>query len=211
MNWDRVGVPDGLSQRARAFVSANCVRVDALDVGYWREQWLGFGVPPEEVDRVAEYQRRWGGMVFPPAPVYDGGPRYLNADTPEPSPDDGWWFEAGLQRTAVPYGFMIGPTGEFGIHGDHWVPLHATVEGWVESLALANQAITTAHRVTRLTGDEVETVDLDDYELVPEVEGLADSWWRDDDTLIAVYTGEAEAFAAPEHRTTIVYEFASSS
>lgn len=210
MNWDPVGVPDTLTQRARAFVSANCVRVDALDVAYWREQWLRFGVPPEEIDRVAEYQRRWGGMVFPPAPVYDGGPRYLNADTPEPSPDDGWWFEAGLTRTAVPYGFMIGPTGEFGLHGDHWVPLHATVEGWVESLALANQALTTAHQVTRLTGDEVAVIDLDDYELVPEVEGLADSWWRDDDTLIAVYTGEAEAFAAPEHRTTIVYEFASS-
>jgi hypothetical protein len=210
MNWDPVGVPDGLTQRARSFVRSHCVRVDALDVASLREQWLGFGIPAEEIDRVDTYQRRWGGLVLPPAPMYDGGPRYLNADTPEPSPDDGWWFEAGLQRTAVPYGFMIGPTGEFGIHGDHWVPLHATVEGWVESLALAHHAVSSAHRITRLTGDDVEVVDLDEYELVPEVEGLADSWWRDDDTLIAVYAGEAEAFAAPESRTTIVYEFASS-
>ncbi len=210
MNWDPVGVPDGLTQRARSFVRSHCVRVDALDVASLREQWLGFGIPAEEIDRVDTYQRRWGGLVLPPAPMYDGGPRYLNADTPEPSPDDGWWFEAGLQRTAVPYGFMIGPTGEFGIHGDHWVPLHATVEGWVESLALAHHAVSSAHRITRLTGDDVAVVDLDEYELVPEVEGLADSWWRDDDTLIAVYAGEAEAFAAPESRTTIVYEFASS-
>lgn len=211
MNWDRVGVPDGLTQRARSFVRSHCVRIDALDVGQWRDRWLEFGVPADEIDRVAGYQRRWGGLVFPPAPVYEGGPRFLNADTPEPSPDDGWWFEAGPQRTSVPYGFMIGPTGEFGIHGDHWVPLHATVEGWVESLALAHEADRTAHLITRLTDDDVETLDLDDYELVPEVEGLADSWWRDDDTLIAVYTGLAEALDAPICRTTIVYEFASSS
>ncbi|MBB4906647.1 hypothetical protein [Actinophytocola algeriensis] len=210
MDDDPVGVPEGLTQRARAFVRQNGVRVDALDVTRWREPWLGFGIPAEEIDRVAAYQRSWGGLVLPPALMYGGGPRYLNADTPEPSPDDGWWFEAGLRRTAVQYGFMIGPTGEFGIHGDHWVPLHASVEGWVESLSLAHHAIASAHRVTRLTGDEVEIIDLDEYELVPEVEGLADSWWRDDDTLIAVYTGEAEAFAAQEHRTTIVYEFASS-
>ncbi|MFI7677113.1 hypothetical protein [Actinophytocola sp. NPDC049390] len=211
MNWDRVGVPDGLTQRARWFVGAHGVRVDALDVASWRERWLGFGIPAEEIDRVDVYQRRWGGLVLPPAPMYEGGPRYLNADTPEPSPDDGWWFEAGEQRTAVPFGFMVGPTGEFGIHGNHWVPLHATVEGWVESLALAHHATTSAQSITRLTGDEVETVDLDDYELVPEVEGLADSWWRDDDTLVAVYTGEAEAFGFPQDRTTFVYEFASSS
>jgi hypothetical protein len=207
MNWDAVGVPDGLTQRARAFVGANCVRVEGLDVARWRDRWLEFGVPPEEIDRVAAYQRRWGGLAFPPAPVYDGGPRYLNADTPEPSPDDGWWFEAGPQRTALAYSFMIGPTGEFGIHGDLWVPMHATVEGWVESLALTHHAADTA---TRLTGDEGERVDLDDYELVPEVEGLADSWWRDDDTLVAVYTAEAEAYSAPGTRTTILYEFASS-
>jgi hypothetical protein len=210
MDWDPVGVPEGLTQRARAFVRANCVRVDALDVSRWRDRWLGFGVPAEEIDRVVAYQRRWGGLALPPAPAYGGGPRYLGADTPEPSPDDGWWFEAGLPRATVPFSFMIGPTGEFGINGDRWVPLHATVEGWVEAVALAHHATATAHRVTRLTGDEVDGVDLDEFDLVPEVEGLADSWWLDDDTLVAVYTGEAEAFAAPDRRTTLVYEFASS-
>src|SRR5690348_3224833 len=62
----------------------------------------------------------------------DGSP----AEAADGSVVSGWWFEAGLQRTAVPYSFMIGPAGEFGIHAQRWVPLHASIEGWVESLAL---------------------------------------------------------------------------
>ena len=205
---DLVDVPDGLTRRARTFVSTHCVRVDALDVAQHRERWLGFGIPQSEIDRVAEFQRRWGGLVLPPTPVYDGGPRYLNADTPEGSAEDGWWFEAGVQRTALPYSFMIGPTGELGIQADNWTPLHATVEGWVEAVALGHHAVTQAQHITRLTGDEVDDLPLGDYELVSEVEGLADSWWRSDDELIAVYTGEAECFAAPELRSAVVYAFA---
>ncbi|GAA3780621.1 hypothetical protein GCM10022206_19520 [Streptomyces chiangmaiensis] len=92
------------------------------------------------VDRMALYQERWGGLLLPPASQHDGGPKYFDPDSPEGSSSEGRWFEAGMQRTAVPYSFMIGPAGEFGIYADHWAPLHATVEGWVEALALAGSA-----------------------------------------------------------------------
>ncbi|GID33399.1 hypothetical protein Abr02nite_83820 [Paractinoplanes brasiliensis] len=119
------------------------------------------GIPAAEIDRTVAFQRRWGGLVLPPAPQYDGGPRYFQADTPDSSPTEaadgspvpGWWFEAGPQRTAVPYSFMIGPTDEFGIHdGRRWVPLHASIEGWIESLALAHHAANWAKQITKVTG-----------------------------------------------------------
>ncbi|GGV83115.1 hypothetical protein [Streptomyces massasporeus] len=90
-----------------------------------------------QIDRVVNFQERWGGIALPPAPVYEGGPRILNADTPEGSAGEGWWFSAGDERVSMAYGFMIGPDGEFGIHADHWTSLHAGIDGWVESLALS--------------------------------------------------------------------------
>lgn len=63
-----------------------------------------------------------------------------------------------MQRTAVPYSFMISPSGEFGIYADRWAPLHATVEGWVESSALADHASMWAKQVTKLVGDDVDGI-----------------------------------------------------
>lgn len=142
-------VPDGLTRRARSFVQANGVKVDIRPVaehGQWcRER----DIPATVIDRMVAYEERWGGLVLPPASQYDGGPRYLEADSPAGSASEGWWFKAGMQRTAVPYSFMIGPSGEFGIHADKWVPLHATVEGWVESLALTHHASTCAKQIVK--------------------------------------------------------------
>lgn len=198
-------VPDGLSRRAESFVQVHGVQVAGLDVEEQRERWAESGIPAAEIDRVAAFQRRWGGLALPPAPGYDGGPRYLDADTPEGSAADGWWFDVGPQRAAVPYAFMLGPAGEFGIHSDRWVPLHASVDGWVESLALAYHAAALARTVTRLEGDEVDRIALDGYEPVPEVAGLADTWWRGPGTLVAIYTGEALAMSALAARTARVY------
>jgi hypothetical protein len=64
----------------------------------------------------------------------------LRPDRPQDLGEDGWLFEAGHQRFSVPWSFMVGPAGEFGIFGARWVPLHASVEGWVESAALAYHA-----------------------------------------------------------------------
>ncbi|MFB7719514.1 hypothetical protein [Nocardia sp. NPDC056100] len=154
----------------------------------------------------AAYQNTWGGLHLPPAPMYDGGPHYFQPDSPE-SDSAGWWFEAGPQRTAVPFTFMIGPSGEFGIQaeGARWAALHSTIEGWVEALALADHASVCARRITRLMGDEVDGVDLDDYESVLEVMGLADTWWRGPDSLVALYTGEAKGLDFPGARVAVIY------
>ncbi|MFF0573288.1 hypothetical protein [Streptosporangium saharense] len=177
----------------------------SLKVDQFRDSWIASGIPTYEIDRVADYAARWGGLVLPPAPYYDGGPRVLSPDIPEGSPAEGWSFEAGPQRTALPYSFMIGPGGEFGIHGDRWVPLHATVEGWVESVALAYHASMWAKEIIRVTADEVEAIPFKDYEPIQEVAGITDTWWRGADSLVVVYRGEAEHFAAPGYRTALVY------
>ncbi|MEU0677251.1 hypothetical protein ABZ330_31005 [Streptomyces sp. NPDC006172] len=198
-------VPDGLTRRARSFIQAHGVRVDIRRVEEHRQWWLERDIPLAVIDRMVAYEERWGGLVLPPASQYDGGPRYPEADSPEGSESEGWWFEAGMQRTAVPYGFMIGPSGEFGIHAGQWVPLHATVEGWVESLALTHHASMCAKQITKVTGDDVNGIALDGFEPVREVMGLADAWWRGADSLVAVYAGEAEALSFPRGRTALVY------
>ncbi|MFJ3901061.1 hypothetical protein [Streptomyces sp. NPDC090025] len=155
---------------------------------------------------MAAYQERWGGLSLPPAPQYDGGPRYLDPDSPE-ADSAGWWFEAGTQRTAVSFSFLIGPSGEFGIQaeGGKWVPLHATIEGWVESLALAHEASLGARQVTRLVGDDVDGLDLNGFAPMREVRGLADTWWRGPDSLVARYSGEATAYDWPGGRIAVIY------
>jgi hypothetical protein len=196
-------VPEGLTRRARSFIGTHGVKVDVRPVEENRQWWLERDVPAAVIDRMAAYQQRWGGLLLPPAPWYDGGPKYLDPDSPE-SDSAGWWFEAGMQRTAVPYGFMISPSGDFGVHAGKWAPLHATVEGWVESLALAYHASEWAKQITRLVGDAVDGIELDGYEPVREVMGLADTWWRGPDSLVALYTGEATALEFPRARTALV-------
>ncbi|WP_017590114.1 hypothetical protein [Nocardiopsis ganjiahuensis] len=198
-------VPDGLTSRARYFVGVHGVKIDVRPVDGHRQWLLERNIPAVVIDRMAAYQERWGGLLLPPAPQYDGGPKYLDPDSPEGSPSEGWLFEAGMQRTAVPYSFMIGPSGEFGIHTDRWTPLHAAIEGWVESLALAHHAATTAKQITKLVGDAVDDIALDDYEPVPEVLGLADTWWRGPDSLVAIYSGEAESLEFPGGRIALIY------
>ncbi|MFD0856480.1 hypothetical protein ACFQ07_29850 [Actinomadura adrarensis] len=205
MNRYQADVPDGLSRRARSFVRVHGLRVGSLAVEDYRSEWLERGIPSAEIDRVAAFGERWGGLALPPSPRYNGGPRFFTPDTPETDPSGGWWFEAGEQRASVPYGFMIGPDGEFGVHADRWVPLHATVEGWVESLSLTYHARLWAKSITKLVHDEVETIDLTGYVEVPEVVGLADSWWRGPDSLVAIYRGEAECLAFPAARTAYIY------
>ncbi|MFF2365492.1 hypothetical protein ACFVU0_22735 [Streptomyces sp. NPDC058122] len=198
-------VLDGLTRRARSFVTAHGVRVDVSPVGRLAEQWRALGVPSVEIDRVEEYQERWGGLVLPPAPHYDGGPKYLDSDLPEGSPEEGWLHPAGTHRTAIPYSFMIGPGGEFGLYGYRWTPLHQSVEGWVESVALAHHASMSAQQITRVTGDRVDEVALDGFEPVEEVKGMTDTWWRGNDSLVALYAGEAESLSAPSCRTMLIY------
>ncbi|MGW6444953.1 hypothetical protein [Lentzea sp. NPDC055074] len=173
-----------------------------LNVHGHRQYPLGEEVRETEADRRGEYQQRWGGLVLPPALEYDGGPRRLEAGLSQEGPG-GQWFEAGPVRTALPYTFLIGPKGEFGVEDDVLVVLHESVEGWVEALALTNHAVPLATRITKVVGEDV---DLDGYEPLPEVRGAADTWWRRGDTLVAVHTGEARLFDAPHLRVTRIFE-----
>ncbi|GAB3140836.1 hypothetical protein GCM10027161_27250 [Microbispora hainanensis] len=61
------------------------------------------------------------------------------------------------------------------MYGSRWVPLHATVEGWVESVALTYHASSYAKKIVKVTADEVEAIRLEEHEPVLEVAGLADS------------------------------------
>ncbi len=162
--------PTGLSKRARRFVGVHGVWLDAPPVTQWHAQWARCGVPSAVLDRAEEYQTRWGGCVLAAAPGLSedaAGPRMLSADMPKQEdgfPGQGWvFFEAGPQRTAVPYSFLIGTDGTFGIAGGddgRWVPLHGSVDGWVESLAMAYAAVDVADSITKLNGQAVDSLDL---------------------------------------------------
>ncbi len=198
------GIPEGLTRRARYFVGCHGYWTGRGDVEQSRAFWLEHGIPEGQIDRVAAFEAVWGGLALPPSPHYDGGPRAFRAGVPEgPAPD--WLFDAGAQRTALPYSFVVGPNGEFGLEAGEWVPLHASVEGWVEALALADHARRCAPTTTTLTGTAVDDLELDGFEVVPEVAGLADTWWRGTDSLIAVYRGEAEIMDAPRCQTATIY------
>ncbi|MGW7135140.1 hypothetical protein [Streptomyces xanthophaeus] len=199
-------VPRGLSELSARYLTAHAIRTQRRDVEPYRAQWLSQGVPAEVIDRAAQHEARWGGLVLPPAPFYEGGPLVLSVDVPEGSAEQGWWFPAGDQRTSVAFGFLIGPHGEFGLRGVRRVPLHSSIEGWVESLALAHHARLWATRVTTVWGTAVEDLDLHGLEPVQCVGGLADTWWRGPHSLVAVYRGEADAFGTPTALRAHVYE-----
>jgi hypothetical protein len=101
----------------------------------------------------------------------------------------------GLTRR--PYSFVVASGGEFGLESGGWTPLHAGIEGWVESLALARHASLSAESVTVVRGAAADDLGLDGFEPVAEVQGLNDTWWRGKDSLVAVHRGEAEALSHP--------------
>jgi hypothetical protein len=157
-----------------------------------------------------DFDRRWGGLMLPPAPAYEGGPRWFQSDVPEPTPDGGWWFAAGDQRSSVPFSFWIGPNDEFGLRAmGRWAALHASVEGWVESVTLAHRAALFARQVTQLSGAEVDALDLSGFDAVAAVRGVADTWWRRPGSCVAVFRGEYEVYPRERYSRlvrAIVYE-----
>lgn len=196
--------PVGMSPRAQRFVEVEGLRIHRQDIRRHHDVWIGHGIPAAEIDRATAFQDRWGGLALPPAPFYEGGPRILDADCPERMPES-WSFPAGECRVSMGYRFMVGPDGAFGIDACRWTPLHASTEGWVESLALAAHARRWAKTVTRIKGKAVEALDLGGFEPVPEVQGVTDTWWRGEDSLIAAYRGEAVGLDAPQCLEAHVY------
>ncbi|GLW04416.1 hypothetical protein [Streptomyces lavendulae] len=165
--------PTGITLRARYFIRAHGHWADHAGIEQYRARWTEHSIPTAQIDRVASYERVWGGLILPPSPHCDGGPRALSGDVPERLESGAWLFEAGAQRTALPYSFVIGPDGEFGLHAgaEDWVALHSGIEGWVEALSLADHARRCARTTTTLTGAAVDDLDLDGFEAVPEVAG----------------------------------------
>ncbi|WP_232234746.1 hypothetical protein [Actinoplanes sp. N902-109] len=206
--------PAGLSKRARRFVGVHGIWLEASAVSHRRLQWEGAGIPSAVVDRVDEYQARWGGLALPAAPGLPedaAGPRMLGADVPQKEdelPDQGWSFEAGPQRTAVPYSFLISSDGTLGIAGgddEKWIPLHGSIDGWVESLALAYAAVDIADTITKLAGPATDSLDLTSMQPVELVDGRANGWWYRPGLLVALYAGESELFGRPGYRTAFLY------
>jgi hypothetical protein len=79
------------------------------------------------------------------------------------------------------------PDGEFGIgDGVRRVVLHASVTGWVESVALAYQAQLWAPRIVTVRGPAVDGLDLSGMEPFAEVAGVSDGWWRGAESVIAI-------------------------
>jgi len=63
-----------------------------------------------------------------------------------------------------------------------------------------------AGRITKVRGAVVEDLDFSALKPVPLVAGLADTWWRGPDSLVAVYRGEADSFANPKFLQAHLYE-----
>lgn len=201
--------PSGLTRRARSFLDAHAARVHSLTAEHHDERWTDLGRPKLAVDQLIAHQRRWGGLVLPPAACYEGGPFDLDADDPDVD-EDGLVFTVGRPRYSVPYGYAVDADGQFGICGSGypWVPLHASVYGWVEALALSYAARDSARLVRRITGAEAdELIDgLDGLAPLPEVAGIADNWWRTPDAFVATYRGERLFFGGRTSAVVLVYE-----
>lgn len=69
-----------LTRRGESFISTQCVRCECSRLEEYRDPWLEMGISATQVDRVIEFQRRWGGLVLPPSLDYEGGPKMLYAD-----------------------------------------------------------------------------------------------------------------------------------
>jgi hypothetical protein len=195
-----------MTRRAQTFVDADGHRLGGGMSDTVRDHWQQHGVPADVIERMAAFEAEWGGLLLPPAPRYDGGPKVLHSDMPEASTTGEWWFDAGDQRFSMGYSFRVGPHGEFGIDdGRGRAVLHASVAGWVESLALAYSAALSAPRITTVRGTAVDDLDLSGMEQFAEVAGVSDTWWRGEDHVIAVYRGEAGLFDNPALQVGTVY------
>ena len=190
--------PTGLSLRARRFLAARAERGDAPSAEDHRAHWRSYQVPEAGVELAASYQERWGGLILPATARYEGGPSCLSADMPTLLDGLGWCIKAGSPRAPVPFGFYVDQFGRFGVSWTRWVPLHESVEGWVEACALEDAAAGW-DLVARRTGavEDLTTTwvpKVGPLTPVPEVRGLADTWLSGDGVMVRVCSGEFRLF-----------------
>ena len=205
--------PTGLSLRARRFLAARAERGDAPSAEDHRAHWRSYQVPEAGVELAASYQDRWGGLILPATARYEGGPSCLSADMPTLLDGLGWCIKAGSPRAPVPFGFYVDQFGRFGVSWTRRVPLHESVEGWVEACALEDAAAGW-DLVARRTGavEDLTTTwvpKVGPLTPVPEVRGLADTWLSGDGVMVRVCSGEFRLFGdqddAPSAAEAVLY------
>ena len=199
-------LPDGvLSRRALSFVRAHGQRVTSNRVQRSAAQWIEQGFDEALVLRAVDYERRWGDLYLPPSILFNGGPKYLGPDLLAGNWSDGGYVEAGAARFSVFYDFLLGPDGAFGVGDTEFIPLYASVEGWIESLALEYEIRSVAKEMRKLEGSEVSSLDLSAMSSFPRVSGLSESWLMDAERVVFVSRGIGLISGHPEDLVAIVY------
>jgi hypothetical protein len=196
---------DALSRRALTFVQAHGERVTSNRAQRSADQWVEQGFDEVLVLRAVAYERRWGDLYLPPSMLFNGGPKYLGPDLLAGNWSDGGFIEAGSARFSVFYDFLLGPDGAFGVGGTEFIPLYASVEEWIESLALEYGVRRVAKEIRKLNGSEVLSLDLSAMLPFPGVSGLSESWFIDAERVVFVSRGISLISGHPEDLVAIVY------
>jgi hypothetical protein len=168
-------------------------------------QWIAQGLDEALVQRAADYERRWGDLYLPPSMFFNGGPRYLGPDVLAGRWSDGGYIEAGPARYSVSYDFLLAADGTFGVADIEFVPLYASVEDWIESLALEHEVRRLATEARTFTGPEVPSLDLATMSPFPGVSGLSESWLIDAERVVFVSRGMSLVSHYPDDVVAVVY------
>ncbi|WP_430497604.1 hypothetical protein ACQRWP_22895 [Micromonospora trifolii] len=199
-------LPEGaLSRRALSFVRAHGQRVTSNRVQRSAAHWIEQGFDEGLVLRAVDYERRWGDLYLPPSILFNGGPQYLGPDLLAGHWSDGGYLEAGPARYSVFYDFLLGPDGAFGVGDTEFIPLYASVEGWIESLALEYEIRGVAKEIRKLRGSEVSSLDLLSMPSFPGVSGHSESWLMDAERVVLVSRGICLISGHPDDLVAIVY------
>ncbi|WP_432981470.1 hypothetical protein [Dactylosporangium sp. CA-233914] len=157
------------------------------------------------MQRAVEYGQRWGDLYLPPSLFYNGGPRYLGPDLLVGDWSATGYFEAGPARFSVSYDFLLAADGAFGVGEVEFVPLYASVEGWIESLALEYLLRGVAAETRRFKGADVAMLGLSDMVPFPGISGIADMWLIDRDRLVFLCRGVSFLSHFPDDVNAVVY------
>lgn len=95
-------LPDGLTQTARSFVGSHGIKVGTRSIEDHRRWWLERDVPAAVIDRMVAFQQRWGGLVLPPGPQYDGGPSTSTLTRRKDRPPEGGRSRQGTSGVQSP-------------------------------------------------------------------------------------------------------------
>ncbi len=201
-----IAVPAGaLSRRALSFVQGHGQRLPSNRAYQSAEDWIGQGVDRVLTQRAVEYEQRWADLYLPPSMFYNGGPRYLGSNVLVGEWSAGGYFESGPARFSISYDFLLGPDGAFGVGGVEFVPLFASVEDWIESLALEYLLRRVTTETRKFIGPEMSSLDLSAMSPFPRISGISDSWLMDDERVVFVCRGMGFLSSFPDDVFAVAY------